>query len=256
MKKIKNSQSGLSVPILIILVVIIGAALLYNYKQPVAPEAPVVDENVIENDEIVTTGEPEEVTEVSDPTIGNKNPRIELLTSYLENSYSNEETVQIRFESADSDGSIEKVVVYANEKIVAEIPTRGVTEGAPLVVLGKSFDKAVENAVDLVDDEEDDDVDTYSFRGTGDWSGDTAQCGITSGYMVIAHSETMSYDVRMTTDFSEKEICYSGNSINYMNKYFFKWDEPEADEYTIYGVAYDDDGATKRSKSFDITVTK
>ena len=187
-----------------------------------------------------------EVPSSPPPTAPNSSPKVEILNPFPTFTFPTSEPLEITVRASDPDTNdyVQKVELFNGNTKIATINYRNILgddlEGEP------QYNNASTKAINYVKDNGFDDPDSlgYIYRNYFDWTNSNTDCDIKKGYIIIVTGDKNIYDVRVSENMANLEICESDNSMYVEDLHIFKWENPSEGNITIKAISYDNHNKT------------
>ncbi|MFA6981610.1 MAG: Ig-like domain-containing protein [Patescibacteria group bacterium] len=191
-----------------------------------------------------------------EPPEDNEDPEVKLLTAYLSGGFSAGDTVHItaRAEDDDDDDGIERVEFYVDGERKVTLYTRDIGGDDLSSSDTSKLDSATSKAMDWLEDKRDDEISGYVFRDRRNWKEFDDDCDIDKGYIIIFSGDKKMYDVRVSDDLEDFELCAEGKTLNVGELYYYVLSDVEKGTREIYAKAFDTWGATEKTEKYEIEV--
>jgi len=183
----------------------------------------------------------------------NDSPDIDLSTDGVDDETLSADTpVYLMATVTDSTGGVASVEFYINDNKKATVKPRDLKAKSASGWDSEDADEAVTKATEYLEDKYDESNLTYTYRKYYNFD-DNEDCEIDEGYLIIMLGQKNLYDVRVSEDLDDVDVCYKGKSLNYNSKYIYLFTD-DADDYDFYVKAYDTYGAESKSEeiSFEL----
>lgn len=201
-----------------------------------------------------TTDDDKDDEETDDDSIpdDNDSPSIEIVTDGIEDeTLSSSKPVYLIATASDNVGGVSSVEFYINGKKKATVESRTLYAKSASGWDSEDADEATEKAISYLEDKYDESDLSYIYRKYNKFDTDEGDCDdIDEGYILILLGKNNLYDVRVSEDLDDLEVCYKGTSLNYNNKYLYLFSSGDG-SYNFYAKAYDTYDASTKSEDID-----
>lgn len=201
----------------------------------------------------IKTPEPAPLPTKSTPD-NNDNPSIELISfGYKDKTFSEDDPIYLSVRASDNIGGISSVKFYINGEKEKTIEYRNLYKSDTSGWDPGTADRGIRMASDYLEDKYSDDITGYTYRSLNKFDTTKSSCGFSEAYIFIMQGKNNQYDVRMTKNLDDIDVCYKGTVINYNDKYIYLFNGDGGD-YEFYAEAVDIYGASKKSETVEFEI--
>ncbi len=184
----------------------------------------------------------------------NDSPSVDLITDGIENeTLQSSQSVYLQANVSDSVGGVATVDFYLNGSDKATVEPRNIYASTASGWSSSDADKATTKAVNYLTSKYSESNLTYAYRKYNKFDTSKNDCSIKEGYILIMLGQKYLYDVRVSDDLADIEVCYKGKSLNYNNRYIYMF-KGNADDYDFYVKATDTYGASTKTAKISFTL--